>query len=144
MEHRVERDPGRVRDAVDDVERRDHGADVDEGRGGHERTQRVALAVKALVVVPEDGIREGEQARPVLDATVARDLGGDRAQVYRLPGDLTARTEQCRVGGGSVEALVQRRDACRDQLHLRPVERAPHGRVGDLVDGNIVRLRRAP
>ena len=58
----------------------------------------------------------------MLDA--ARRVGfGDGAQLDLFASNLAARTEQGRVRAGSVEALVERRHAARDELYLRPIQR---------------------
>jgi hypothetical protein len=59
----------------------------------------------------------------VLDATAGRCLminQGGEVDCGALM--LTARTEQIRVGTGSIKTLAQRRDAAGNQLHLHAVQ----------------------
>ncbi len=109
----IERNAGRIGDPIDDVEKPDDGADLHERLIADSSPQLGALAAHAARISAHHRVREREQLRAVKHTAVALTAPLHHAQVDGAAAYLAARTEQRRMRGGSVEALIQCRDARR-------------------------------
>jgi hypothetical protein len=131
-------DAGCVRHPVDGVERRNNGSGVKQ-RGIAECRPNLPLRVRQpRIVGTQRGLGEGDQKRAVRNVAVPR-LADNKAQIEVLALGFAARTEQVDMGGGSIKALVEDRDAPGDQLDLRVRDGAillgeiPHGLAGQVL-----------
>lgn len=139
LNHRLQRNTRCVGDAIDDVERTDRRGDVDEAIRREQLEQLLPLALDRVAIPAHDGFGECDETRAVLDSAVRGRVSVDGRSVDLGAGYLAARTEQRRVGAGSIEALVHCRDALGDEFYLHTIERAADGGIGDLFGCQVVR-----
>ena len=117
LEAAVERDSGRISDANHALEVRSDSSGVDHRLRSHCIDDALAFLVELLIAAHNESF--GERRQLVSEGDSARHSGfSDRFQIDGLVVDAAARTEQGGVCAGSVETLVQRRDASGDELDL--------------------------
>lgn len=97
--------------------------------------------MQGVLIILHHRFRESDETRAVLHAPVGAGTAVHWTEIDDGPIDLTARTEQRRVGSRSVKALVECRHTRRDQLHLHAVERSARGRISDAGHVHVVRVR---
>jgi hypothetical protein len=80
---------------------------------------------QGCIVIPHHGLSKGDQELAVLDTTTGcRLVVSQGCQVHLDTMMRAARTEQIRVGTGSIKTLTQRRYATGNQLYLHAVQRS--------------------
>ncbi len=119
----IERDTRAVGNATHALEVRDYAGDIDEGGRPHGLPESVARAGECRRIALKRRFGEPSQLFTV-DDTAGGCLGsfGHCAEITFAPLVLDARPEHHRVGAGSVEALVERRDAPSDEFDLCAID----------------------
>lgn len=98
----------RVRHSVDRIEVRRDGRSIDKAGLSHCLNHRLARSGQSIGIGAEDRFGERDQHTGVRHAAVVPGLAQNNAQIDDLLMILAARTEQLRMAGRSIEALVER------------------------------------
>jgi len=138
----IKRRAGRVRNAIDCVEKPGDARRIDERSLAHRVHDRSPRPGETLIIASENGLGKFDQQRAIRNTGIARKgAPGHGMEVKCVVGMLAARTEQLRMPRGSIGTLIQRRHARRHQLDLGMrdgsifLAEVPHLRPGKVLGG---------